>query len=76
MASCLASMFCIISCEAPDTTAMMNLKSSSVSTVYNLVLLALDFFLDVGFVGKTFLFLEGSVSSTRSLGSVTSLGFY
>jgi hypothetical protein len=51
--------------------AMMNSKSSSVSTVYSLVLVALEFFCKVGFVGETILFLEGSTSSIGSLGGVT-----
>jgi hypothetical protein len=71
MVSFLASVFSIISFEASDMVRMMKLKSSSMSIVCNLVLLALDFFLEVGFVGETFLFLYGSASSTGSLGSVT-----
>jgi hypothetical protein len=69
-------MFCIISCEVSDTAAMMKSKSSSMITVCNLVLLDLDFFLKVGFVGESFLFLEGSTSSTGSLGGVMSLVFF
>jgi hypothetical protein len=72
MVACLASVFYKRSCEASDTAAMMKSKSLSVSTVDNLVLLALDFFRETGFVGETFLFLDGSVSSTGSLGSVIS----
>jgi hypothetical protein len=72
MVACLALVFYIISCEASDTTVIMKSKSSSMSTVYSLVLVALDFFREVGFVGETFLFLEGSTSSIGSLGDVTS----
>jgi Na+-driven multidrug efflux pump len=75
MASCLALVFYIISRKAYDMATMMNSKSSSVSTVCSLVLVALDFFCEVGFMGVTFLFLDGSASSTRSLGSVTSTYF-
>jgi hypothetical protein len=48
---------------------MMKSKSSVVSTVFILVMVALDFFQEEGFGGETFIFFRGSVSS---LGSVTS----
>jgi hypothetical protein len=38
-------------------------KSSVVSTVFILVMVALDFFQEEGFGGETFLFFRGSVSS-------------
>jgi hypothetical protein len=55
---------------------MMKYMSSIMRTVYIYGLLALDFFRDVGFVGETFLFLEVSTSSIRSLGGVTSPCFF
>jgi hypothetical protein len=58
----------MIFCEALLRATMMNSKSSVVSTVCILVMVALDFFWEEGFRGKTFLFFRGSVSS---LGSVT-----
>jgi hypothetical protein len=70
----LALVLCIIFYEASDMAAMMKLKSSSMRKLCNLVLLAPDFFLEVGFMGETFLLLEGLTSSTGSLGNVTSLG--
>jgi hypothetical protein len=76
MVSCLASFFYKMCSEAFDTTTIMNSKSSSMSTVCSLVLLALDFFCNVGFVGETFIFLDGSTSSGRLCGSVTSPCFY
>jgi hypothetical protein len=51
---------------------MMNLKSSSMSTVSSLVLISFDFFLDLGFMGETFLLLDNSLSSEGFYGSVTS----
>jgi hypothetical protein len=76
MVSCLASFLYKISSEVSDTAAMMKSKSSSVSTVCSLVLLAFDFFRDVGFMGETFLLLDGSVSSGGFCGGVTSPCFY
>jgi hypothetical protein len=76
MVSCLASMFYIISCEVSNTTVMMKSKSSSMSIVCSLVLVALDLFHEVGFMGEAFIFLKGSTSSMGSLGSVTSPCFY
>jgi hypothetical protein len=53
-------------------TTMMKSKSLSINTVCSLVLQALDYFREVGFVGETFIFLEGLASSKGSLGDVTS----
>jgi hypothetical protein len=64
-------LFYIISCEVFDTIAMMKSKSSNMSIVCNLVLIVTDFFLEVGFMEETFVLLEGSASSTGSLGGVT-----
>jgi hypothetical protein len=72
MVSCLASFFYKISFEASDTAPMMKLKSSSMSTVCNLVLLAFDFFCDVGFKRETILLLDVSASSGGFYGGVTS----
>jgi hypothetical protein len=60
-----------MSYEVSVTATMMKSKSSSVRIVCNLVLLALDFFREIGFVGETFILLDGLVSSTGSLGGVT-----
>jgi hypothetical protein len=71
MASCLASVLYKISSEALDTVAIMNSKSSTVIIVYSFVLLSLDFFRDVGFIGENFLFLDVSISSRGFQGGVT-----
>jgi hypothetical protein len=76
ISSCLASCFCKISCEASTTATMIKLKSSTVSIVYILVKVSLDFFRVVRFMGETFLFFRGSASSVGSLGGVTSPCFY
>jgi hypothetical protein len=68
ISSCLASCFSNISCEASFTAARMKSKSLTVSTVYILVKVALDFFREEGFLGEIFLFFKGS---TSSLGGVT-----
>jgi hypothetical protein len=52
---------------------MMKSKSSTVSTVFILVTVALVFFREEGFGGETFLFFKGS---TSSLGGVTSPCFF
>jgi len=49
-----------MSYEAYATTVMINSKSSIVSIVYILVMVALYFFREVGFLGETFLFFKGS----------------
>jgi hypothetical protein len=72
MISCFSSLQYKISSDVSDTMMMMRSMSSTVSTVCNLGLLALDFFRDEGFMGETFLFLDVSASSRGSLGSVTS----
>jgi hypothetical protein len=72
MASCFSLFLCKISSEASPTVEIMNLKSSTVSTFYIFGLLDLEFFRDEGFVGETFLFLDGLVSSGRFYGGVTS----
>jgi hypothetical protein len=59
----------MISSKASLRDAMMNSKSSVVSTIFILVTMALDFFQEEGFKGETFLFFKGLVSS---LGGVTS----
>jgi hypothetical protein len=54
--------------EASLRASMMKSKSSKVSTVFILVMVAFDFFWEKCFRGETFLFFRGS---TSSLGSVT-----
>jgi hypothetical protein len=76
MVSFLASFIYKISSEASDIVAMMKSKSSSVRKIYILVLLAFDFFRDVGFVGETFLLLDGSMSSGGFCGGVNFPCFY
>jgi hypothetical protein len=71
MASSFASFLCKISFEVSDTTTIMKSKSSTMSTVCSFGLLALDFFRNVGFMGETFLLLDGSASSGGLCGSVT-----
>jgi hypothetical protein len=72
MVSCLVSFLYKRSSEVFDIAGMMKSKSLSVSIVCNLVLLAFDFFRDVGFMGETFLLLYGSTSLGGFYGSVTS----
>jgi hypothetical protein len=61
-----------MSYEASATVVMIKSKSSTMSIVYILVKVSLDFFQKVGFMGETFLFFKGSSSSAGSLGGVTS----
>jgi hypothetical protein len=72
MVSFLASFLCKRSFEASYIVVMMNLESLSMSTVCNLVLLAFDFFCNVGFVGDNFLLLDGSTASGGFCCGVTS----
>jgi hypothetical protein len=53
----------MISIEASLRAAMMKSKSSVVSTVFILVMVALDFFQEEGFREEAFLFFKGSISS-------------
>jgi hypothetical protein len=63
----------MISSEESLRAMMMKSKSSTVSTVFILVMVAFNFFREEGFKGETFLFFR---ESTSSLGGVTSPGFY
>jgi hypothetical protein len=72
MASCFASFLCKISFEASPIAEIMKSKSLNMCAFYIFCLLDLDFFHHEGFMGETFLFLYGSVSSGRFCGSVTS----
>ena len=45
-----------MSCEASTIVAMMKSKLSTMSIVYILVKVAMDFFREVGFMGENFLF--------------------
>jgi hypothetical protein len=72
MASYFSLFLCKISFEASPIAEIMNSKSSNMSTFCIFGLLDLDFFHDEGFMGETFLFLDGSVSSRRFFGGVTS----
>jgi hypothetical protein len=71
MASYFASFLCKISSEASPTVEIMKSKSSTMSTFCIFGLLYLEFFCNEGFVGETFLFVDGSVSSGRFYGVVT-----
>jgi hypothetical protein len=65
--SFLASFFCNISFEASFTAVMMKSKSSTVSIVFILVMVALGFFQEEGFEGETFLFFKRSTSSLANV---------
>jgi hypothetical protein len=71
MVSCFSSLRYKISFFVSEMVVMMRSISSTVSIVYNLGLLALDFFCNEGFMGETFLFLDVSASSMGSLGGFT-----
>jgi hypothetical protein len=58
--------------EVSNTATMMRSISSTMSTVYNGGLLALEFFHDEGFLGEPFIFLDVSIFGRGSLGGVTS----